>query len=336
MIHVRVLLVGAVLALAVVCTVLFARSRMDGAGGAVHTAALAGASAASSEAGSIDPVVGAQRSRDGDSAEERRGDATLGSDRNARPVVVLVHGLGRRPASMAPLGRSLVGAGFRVVNLGYPSWTRSADSLVTLLADSVASCCAEAGDEVHFVTHSLGGILVRKYIQEHSPDHQGRVVMLSPPNGGSEIIDFVQTVPGLRALLGPTGIELGTDSTSLPNRLGPAQFELGVITGDRSLNPIYSWLIPGPDDGKVSVERAQVDGAEQFLVVPFSHSFIMTRATVVTEIQAFLANGSFSEQALSDWGYTPPTRPADSAAVQDSTTVPDSARSDQVPAAPTG
>jgi len=224
--------------------------------------------------------------------------------------VVLVHGLGRRPVSMAPLGRNLVEAGFRVVNLGYPSWTESADSLVGLLADSVASCCSYAGNEVNFVTHSLGGILVRKYLEESSPDHVGRVVMLSPPNGGSEIIDFVRTVPGLRALLGPTGATLGTDSTSLPNRLGPVRFQLGVITGDRSLNPVYSWLIPGPDDGKVSVERARIEGVEQFLVVPFSHSFIMNREPIRVEIATFLLEGTFSEKALETWGYQPPSVPS--------------------------
>ncbi len=223
-----------------------------------------------------------------------------------RPVVILVHGLGRRPASMAPLGRGLVEAGFRVVNLGYPSWTTPADTLVALLADSVASCCSDAGETVNFVTHSLGGILVRKYIEDYSPKHTGRVVMLAPPNGGSEIIDFVQTVPGLRALLGPTGSELGTDSLSLPNTLGPASFRLGVITGDRSLNPVYSWLIPGPDDGKVSVERARMEGVDQFLVVPFSHSFIMNREPVIAEVSTFLTQGSFSDEALASWGYNPP------------------------------
>jgi triacylglycerol lipase len=221
------------------------------------------------------------------------------------PIVVLVHGLGRGPISMAPLGRGLVQAGFRVVNLGYPSWTLPADSLVALLADSVAGCCADEIDDVNFVTHSLGGILVRQYLQEHSPEHRGRVVMLAPPNGGSEIIDFLHTVPGLRALLGPTGGDLGTDSTSLPNQLGPATFPLGVITGDRSLNPIYSWLIPGPDDGKVSVERARIEGAKQLLVAPFSHSFIMTRESVLQEVTTFLTTGSFSVQALEAWAYIP-------------------------------
>lgn len=319
--HLRVLGVGAVLALAVVSTVLVARARSGAAGGVAQTATMTASPAVPSH----NPTVATSAPDNADEGNADQHETPPLAEASAEPVVVLVHGLGRRPASMAPLGRSLVGAGFRVVNLGYPSWTRSADSLVSLLADSVASCCAAAGAEVHFVTHSLGGILVRKYLQEHSPEHQGRVVMLSPPNGGSEIIDFVRTVPGLRALLGPTGIELGTDSTSLPNRLGAAQFQLGIITGDKSLNPIYSWLIPGPDDGKVSVERVQVDGAEQYLVVPFSHSFIMNRAVVLDEIKAFLREGTFSEQALADWGFTPSSAPPDSAAARDPSTVPDSA-----------
>lgn len=234
-----------------------------------------------------------------------RATAPVGPDTLDVPIVFLVHGLGRRAASLAPMGRGLVAAGFEVVNFGYPSWTGEADSLVAMLSDTIAACCADRLDEVNFVTHSLGGILVRKYLQDQGSEHSGRVVMLAPPNGGSEIIDFVQTVPGLRALLGPTGSALGTDSTSLPNTLGPAQFELGVITGDRSLNPIYSWLIPGPDDGKVSVESAIVPGLDQFLVVPFSHSFVMNREEVLDEIMTFLATGSFSQAALEAWAYSP-------------------------------
>ena len=199
---------------------------------------------------------------------------------------------------MAPLGRDLVAAGFRVVNVGYDSWRVPAQELSDQLQDSLAACCRGGEESVHFVTHSLGGILVRQYLADHSPAHEGRVVMLSPPNQGSEIVDRLAAIPFLESLLGPTGGELGTDPESLPNRLGPAHFEVGIITGDKSLNPFYSWLIPGPDDGKVGVDRAGLDGAVGLLVVPYSHSFIMNREPVLDEVIHFLKEGRFSEEAI--------------------------------------
>jgi len=222
----------------------------------------------------------------------------LESHDDAVETVILVHGLGRRAASMAPLGRDLVAAGFRVVNVGYDSWRVPATELSVQLRDSIMACCQGAEERVHFVTHSLGGILVRKYLSDHSPAHEGRVVMLSPPNQGSEIVDRLAAIPFLESLLGPVGGDLGTDAESLPNRLGPAHFEVGVITGDKSLNPFYSWLIPGPDDGKVGVERAALEGASGLLVVPYSHSFIMNREPVLEEVIHFLENGRFSEEAI--------------------------------------
>jgi pimeloyl-ACP methyl ester carboxylesterase len=207
-------------------------------------------------------------------------------------TVVLVHGLGRTRMSMALLGRRLAGAGYRVVNVGYPSTREPMEQLVEVLRARLEECCTEF-ERVHFVTHSMGGILVRRYLAESSPEHQGRVVMLSPPSRGSEVIDAFADSPLLRRLLGPAGMGLGTDTASIPNRLGPAHFQLGVITGNRSFNPINSWLIPGPDDGKVAVDRARVEGAA-FLVVPSTHPFIMSRKYVADEVVSFLRTGRFT------------------------------------------
>lgn len=206
-------------------------------------------------------------------------------------TVILVHGLGRTRASMALLGARLREAGFRTINVGY-SGRRTIEELVSELRHRVEECCAGTSD-VHFVTHSMGGILVRMYLAEHSPDHEGRVVMLSPPSQGSEVVDALPDSPLRRLLLGPAGSRLGTDSLSVPSRLGPAEFELGVITGDRTMNPLTSWLIPGPDDGKVSIDRARVEGAA-FLVVPHTHTFIMNTRVVAEECEHFLRNGHFS------------------------------------------
>ncbi|MBU01564.1 MAG: hypothetical protein CME14_09975 [Gemmatimonadetes bacterium] len=208
-------------------------------------------------------------------------------------TVIVVHGLGRTSASMAILVSRLENAGFRVVNFGYPSRSEPIEALVERLESEVGQCCSNEAETVHFVTHSMGGVLVRSYLSQRSEAHQGRVVMLSPPSQGSEIIDAFSDSDLLRSILGPAALLLGTDSAGIANQLEPVRFSLGVITGTRSLDPIGSWLIPGPDDGKVSVDRAAVEGAADFIVLPATHTFIMNRSDVAEEVIHFLRHGRF-------------------------------------------
>lgn len=239
-------------------------------------------------------VAGAQDTRPG--AQDIR---PVAQDVRASPspdtVVVLLHGLGRTSDSMNEMADSVRQAGYAVFNLGYPSREHGVDELVDSVAVALDDCCADA--TLHFVTHSLGGILVRAYALE--PDgarvgRVGRVVMLSPPNHGSEVADRLADVPLLRWVLGPAMGELVTGD-GLPSTLGEPAFELGIITGDASLNPLFSWWIPGPDDGKVSVASARLPGADDFLVVPYTHTFIMQRAEVIRQVLAFLESGSFRD-----------------------------------------
>jgi pimeloyl-ACP methyl ester carboxylesterase len=194
---------------------------------------------------------------------------------------------------MSVLEYRLESAGYRVVSFGYPSRERPIEELVEMLADEVQSCCADEAETADFVTHSMGGILVHSYLAEQPHPHRGRVVMLSPPSHGSELIDYFEDSPLLRLIVGPAGAELGTDSTDLAPQLPPVRFTLGVITGDQSMNPFASRIIPGPDDGKVAVESARVDGAADFLVLPATHTFIMNRTDVADATIHFLEHGRF-------------------------------------------
>jgi hypothetical protein len=197
---------------------------------------------------------------------------------------------------MAILQARLAGAGYRIVNFGYPSRSESLEALTDSLGNAVQRCCSDAVGKLHFVTHSMGGVLARGYLAQREGAFDGRVVMLSPPSQGSEIVDAYADSPLLQALLGPSGVRLGTDSTGIASELGPVEFSLGIITGDRSINPIGSWLIPGPDDGKVSVARARLDGATDFLVVHATHTFIMNRSDVAEQVAYFLEHGEFMRE----------------------------------------
>lgn len=214
----------------------------------------------------------------------------------APEIVVLLHGLGRTERSMRPLERSLEAAGYQVVNLGYPSRDHPVRELVDTLAAELEACCAAHEGRLDFVTHSLGGILVRAYQGVHGSSRIGRVVMLSPPNQGSEVVDRIPEGL-LRLVLGPAALQLGTDSASAVHDLPPVDFELGILTGNATLNPLFSWWLPGDDDGKVTVESAWTEGTDDLRVVPYSHSWIMQREQVIEQVLIFLATGSFGGAA---------------------------------------
>ncbi len=209
--------------------------------------------------------------------------------------VVLLHGLCRSSASMRPMAAALAGAGLVVVNVDYPSRSAPIGSLAeqavaAALSDPRLAHCRQ----IHFVTHSMGGILVRCYFARHRDPRLGRVVMLGPPNQGSEVVDHVKHWRVFQWLNGPAGAELGTDALALPRRLPPVTFALGVIAGDRSINWINSWMIPGPDDGKVSVQSTRVAGMSAHLVLHATHPFLMQNPQAVAATLRFLQTGSFT------------------------------------------
>ncbi len=212
--------------------------------------------------------------------------------------IILLHGLARTERSMAKLARHLSQQGFVVSNRGYPSRKKRVEILAReVIPPAVADCRQKGARKIHFVTHSMGGILVRYYLKHYQLPELGRVVMLAPPNRGSEIVDKLRKNIVFQWLNGPAGQQLGTKAESLPNRLGAVDFELGVIAGDRSVNVFLSRLIPGTDDGKVAVARTKVKGQDDFMVVHASHPFIMGDARVMAQTVFFLRYGRFERKS---------------------------------------
>lgn len=214
-------------------------------------------------------------------------------------TVILLHGLGMGPGQLGVLRKRLERAGYRVVAPSYPSTKATIEELVAWLADMVEEAESE-GDgagagRLHFVTHSLGGILVRAYLGQRASPFGGRVVMLAPPNQGSEVVDAFRKSPLLTKMLGPVGARLGTDEESIPSGLPPADFDVGIITGTRSLNPVGALFLPGPNDGSVSVERARLEGAGAFKVIEATHTFLMNRKDVARDVLRYLEEGRFAD-----------------------------------------
>jgi len=208
--------------------------------------------------------------------------------------VILLHGLARTSSSMEELDQKLSDEGFYVANVDYPSRKMNIENLAEVaIGIGLKQCKKMNASPINYVTHSLGGILVRQFYKIHEPENVKRVVMLGPPNNGSEVVDNLKNMPGFELLNGPAGVQLGTGENDIPRSLGAVNFELGVIAGTKSINLILSTYLPNPDDGKVSVESAKVKGMCGFVALPVTHPFLMKNDRVISEVINFLSSGEF-------------------------------------------
>lgn len=216
--------------------------------------------------------------------------------------IILLHGLARTSLSMRRLARRLDAEGFTVDNTDYPSRTDRIEPLAMGVIARAMGRAPKSDQPVHFVTHSMGGMLVRAYLHKHQLDRLGRVVMLAPPNQGTEVVDFYNLRAPLLgrmlgAVLGPASGQLRTDADALPARLGPARFELGIIAGTVNRNPVFGPVISTiPSDGVVPVERTKLAGMSDFLALPFTHTFIMDKTVVQDQVVHFLRHGRFARK----------------------------------------
>lgn len=217
---------------------------------------------------------------------------------DGRETVVLLHGVAMPPFSMGRLAAALRRDGYRVVNLGYPSRTmplgRIADEY---LPARLQAHRIDTAPRVHFVTHSMGGLVLRRYLQEHRPANLGRVVMLGPPNHGSAAADHAGSRRLLRWFIGVNLPALGTGEAAVARRLPAADFEVGVIAGTRRLHGLFRRVLRGENDGVVTVESARLEGMKDFLALPRSHTLMLWRRDVLAQTRAFLRDGKFARPA---------------------------------------
>lgn len=212
--------------------------------------------------------------------------------------VVLLHGLARTAHSMAGMGRFLQKNGYTCHNLDYP--TRSHD-IATLATEFILPQIERLANPPDcYVTHSMGGIILRYLLENQHIAMPKAVVMLSPPNQGSEIVDKIGHWRLFRLVNGVAGTQLGTSEQSLPFSLNQSlaignqllDCNLGIITGTRSLDP-FQFLLPSQNDGKVTVASSQLAYMTDFLALPIGHTFIMDNKQVQQQTLHFLQNGKF-------------------------------------------
>lgn len=206
------------------------------------------------------------------------------------PPVVLLHGLRHTALSMRKIERALDEADRTTLNIGYPSARYPIEKLAVMVRERM--CSHFDTGRWDFAAHSMGCILVRLIARDH-PGMLRRGVMLAPPNQGSELVDRFIRCPPARWIMGPAGRSLGVAPDSIPNTLGPAGFEAGIIAGSKPDNPFSRFFIDGMEDGRVSVERTYLDGMTDHMVVPHGHFFIMRKKDVVHQTLHFLEHGHF-------------------------------------------
>lgn len=216
---------------------------------------------------------------------------------SARECVVILHGIFRTSRHMRKLAASLAAHGYETLNIDYPSTRYPLEQLAKIIRETIESR-AEEYQKVHFVGYSMGGLVLRTLLTHYRPDQMGRVVLLAPPNKGSEVADFLKNNWLYKKLYGPAGQQLITDQASFSHLFGAVDYECGVIAGSFSVDPVSSLLIKGVGDGKVSVENTKIDGMCDHIVVHASHTFFPHNHHVQRQTLHFLRNGSFQHTSL--------------------------------------
>ena len=211
-----------------------------------------------------------------------------------RDGVILLHGIGRTALSLRKMQIALEHADFTTLNLDYPSRRKALEALAEDIHPAIQHFSDRIDGSIHFVCHSMGGLLARVYIARHRPKHLGRVVMLGTPNSGSEIADRLKNFAPYRAFFGPAGQQLGTQRDDAINALlPPPDYPVGIVAGNRSIDPLAGSMLPKPHDGRVSVENTRIEGMADHVVVGTSHPWLMRNGRAIEQTITFVRDGSF-------------------------------------------
>lgn len=210
--------------------------------------------------------------------------------------VVILHGIARSSSHMDDLAHYLADHGYDVINLDYPSTDHTLEQLVEITHKNMAAKLTK-DKPVHMVGYSMGGLLVRAVIHKHRPKNLGRVVQLASPNHGSEVADFIKNNWFYQEIYGPAGQQLTTEQMEkLKNIFGKVDYELGIIAGNSTIDPVSSFIIPEDDDGKVSIESTKLKGMKDHIVVEASHTFFPSNKDAHKQTLYFLQHGVFEHE----------------------------------------
>jgi triacylglycerol esterase/lipase EstA (alpha/beta hydrolase family) len=206
--------------------------------------------------------------------------------------IVILHGIFRTHRSMRGVTRFFDKQGYKTLNLGYPSTRHDLIKLAEWINPPIQEFAQSVDGKLHFLGYSMGGLLVRTYLKQFRPGKLGRVVLVGTPNNGSEIADFVQAWPLYKRFYGPAGQQLITKQDAFKSIFGAVDYELGVIAGNRTIDPLGSYIIGKPSDGKVSIESTKLEGMKAHLVLPANHTFFPDNRRMWKSALQFIKTGS--------------------------------------------
>jgi len=211
-------------------------------------------------------------------------------------VVYLLHGLGRSKFAMWVLASRLEDAGFSVNNIGYPSINKTPQEILKNISEQINSSLPEKGQTVHFVGHSLGGLLIRAYLEKTNIRNLGKVVLIGTPNRGTTLVDNYKDSWWMQ-MLGPAALSLSTDGNSFPNSIAKPYYPVGIIAGIYGDNDNED-VLPGEDDGLVPLESTKIDGMTDFISIESSHYMMRYSREVADQTILFLRHGRFKKKRL--------------------------------------
>jgi pimeloyl-ACP methyl ester carboxylesterase len=215
-------------------------------------------------------------------------------EQQAQSGVILLHAIARTSRSMNAMETALKTSGFATLNLDYGSRREPLDRLAGEIHSAIVDFTGTIDGPIHFVGHSMGGLLARVYLATHRPLRLGRVVMLGTPNRGSEVADLLRGLAIYRAIYGPAGQQLSTQLDATLQALPTIDYPVGIIAGNRSIDPISSsFVLPKPNDGKVSVASTKLEGMTDHIIVGASHPMLARKPLAIAQTIAFLRSGRF-------------------------------------------
>ena len=208
-------------------------------------------------------------------------------------AVILLHGIFRSSKAMQRVRDRLEKDGYLVVPFDYPSTRVDISASAKMLGDVVKSL--EGVKKISFVTHSMGGLVVRSWLGEGGDPRAKRLVMMGTPNKGAEVADVLRDWHLYRLILGPAGQQLIAHESGAIAKLPVPEIPFAVVAGGKGTLDGHNPLIPGDDDGLVAVSSAYLEGAEDSITLPVLHSFLPFNADVIEAVSRYLATGAFRE-----------------------------------------
>ncbi len=206
-----------------------------------------------------------------------------------RDCVVMLHGLLRHSDSMEKIAHKLRDEKkFTVLNLDYPAPKFRIEELIEIIHPQISEFEKKCEGRLNFVAHSIGGLVTRAYIHKFHPKNLGKVVMLGTPNQGSEEADVASKLflvkDWYKKVYGPAGAELITDQSQFKNIFGEVSYELHIIAGNLSRDPLAWIIFKSENDGKVTVDRTKLDGMKSHTVFKVDHGSMLVDDAVIERV----------------------------------------------------